>query len=340
MSFHHRLSRMRCVWVALLILTAPLAAGADDDTPVVVVDGHLHTFEEVLQLMDQYVSDDSIVAFVFGSFVSPAVGEVLGAEVYRDSTGVLVDPVISDSSQLLLDEADGAFAAGDYDTALALYRVIQRLEPAYPHILTLIGDSYRVLKMYDSATYYLQTAIDANPLDFKAWWYLADTFYALDYTVEALDLLTRAHVLNPCHQDLKQHIVNRRGDFGRGWDDWSFVPQIQMSEDERGQRLRVGLEWMCYGAVKMLWTYGDGYREKMAGDSDDPVSLRILEEKEALLAHMVDEQPDERLMRIVDDGRVVEFILYEILMMEDPKIVRLLTEESLERITEYVDTYH
>jgi tetratricopeptide (TPR) repeat protein len=304
----------------------------------------LHTLVEIYKIMD-----DSKLVYEIGSdenLAPPPVAEpAKGLSdqawlVEHDGGYSLKSFTLSGPARAKLTEAEEAYKAKDYDRALEGYKEVQKLEPDYHHVLTLMGDVYYSKEGYETARTYYEEAIQKNFADYQAHWFLGDALWKLDRKKEAMEQITIAHLLNVSHASLRKVFLGYRNKIGRPWKDWQFTPRYALSQEGKKVKIQAAMEWLGYACVKAVWKYEPGYAERMAGPDYAKRVIIMEEEKEALVAYLSQEHPLPILSTILDEGYINEFIYYEMLAPKAPTAMVMFPRESFMRIVEYIDRYH
>jgi len=333
--------RTRCRWslIFLTIYFSPIFSLAQKQD----VKSRIHTPAEILKVMEQSQItyeiniDDSLAPAVVDSPI------VLSNQLWlkKDEHGyTLVHFDLSDAAAETLKSAEEAFQKKDFDSALRLYLAVQKLEPAYHHIWTLIGDVFYSQGQYEKAKEHFEKVVANNFADYNAHWFLGDAEWQLGRKKEAIREITIAHLLNVNHQALKKVLLNYRDQFKRPWKDWQFAPRFSLSLDDKKVVVKFATDWMGYALVKAVWKYEPGYAESMSGPEYETLVVNMLEEKEALVSLLAHNEKLKLINKIIEDGYVNEFIYYELLAKRAPMAIVLLPQEDFMRLAEYIEKYH
>lgn len=314
---------------------------AQQDKVEVVVDGSIHSADEIMVMMiDSKVryslmtgEADSIPVDTSGPQVLPA-GIFLG-ENYEFQIHTLPDSLESD-----FQKAEELYLSKKYlEAALAYKSVLERCSH-FNYLMTFIGDSYVVAGHFDSAIVYLEKSIDSNFIDYQAHWYLANAFAHTDRYEEALQQMHLAHLLNPNHELLNGNLVNRRAENDLPPMSRAFEPKYDLRQSGDEILIRFDPMWLQYSLVKAIWFAEPGYRDKMVAELIHPVEAIILEEKEAVFSHLSREARRELRARLIEDDLYDEFVIYEFLAYESPEIMLYLSPDFLNRIADYLLVRH
>lgn len=256
------------------------------------------------------------------------------------------------------------FKAKEFDEAATAYLKAYDLQPEIVENLIKAGNSFYMNEEYDSARVYLERAIDQDFFNYRGYWFLSSTELKTDHPEKGLHHLTIAHVLNPGHKLLSMKLKDVRDEMDRPWDNWSFVPAIDIEDQgEEGIQVTFADGWMMYGISQAIWRYEPGYARARGIEDMEMLDLQTAPLLEGLVNFMVEqeaalqstEDPDaevvyepnpdavvlyERLQDILDGGMVQLFFYYEIIGKQYPIIFQTMDRKSVESIVEYVDKFH
>lgn len=302
----------------------------------------LHTPAEILQIMN----DSKLVYQISADYHAEAAADtplVLSNQmllVKTDTGYILTAYVLSDPARRLRDRGEDAFARLDFPAAIRSYDSLMSLDPTYYFALTLIGDSYYREGRYDTAVVYFRKAIQNNFADYDAHWFLADAYGKLSMPDSALKEITIAYLLNVNHENLGRAIRIRRADAGHPWVEWDFIPEYSISKKGNDVSIEAPPLWLGYAMVKAVWKYEPGYADSMIGAGKHNFVIDWPEEKEALLAFMVDSVKGARVKTIAEAGYLTEFVLFEITARRYPSVMALLPRDEFYRVVDYVNKFH
>ncbi|MBC8484742.1 MAG: hypothetical protein H8D45_01715, partial [Bacteroidetes bacterium] len=279
-----------------------------------------------------------------------------GIYLFKDKDGhILLNNYDNDyaSDQDLLEDlqkAEKYFFKGYYEDARGLYKEILEKMPQNSQMMTFIGQSYGIEKEYDKAEKWYKKAIGTNYLDYMAHWFLADIYYIKEKYKKASDEILIAHVLNRNNPRIidKMNVILKSNNLK--YQDWKFDPGCSISEESEG---KISLkydkneepEWMMYMLCKALWAYEPGYKESMLENTRE--LSRIVEEKECLTAMAMghknknEDEPSKIealkvFMKSLENGNASEYILYEIIMKENPLLPYMIEQKKINDIVKYL----
>lgn len=251
---------------------------------------------------------------------------------------------LSDKADLVIAKAEEAFKEQKYAQAIELYEKVKRIDPGYLIIDNYIGDAYFMMKEYEKAKGCFENAIKVNYLNYQAHWFLADTLWELGRKKEALNEITKAHILNIYHPEVKKIMINYRKQSGIDWDTWSYVPQCEIKKSS-GKKIsiRATLDWVTYGMTKALWKFEPGYASEHLDNKTAKESLIYIEEAEAFLARAASADKKSKLDQIAkceEEGCILNFVSYEIKLKDDPVEVLKYSSDRIEGIVRYINKHH
>ncbi len=226
------------------------------------------------------------------------------------------------------------------------------IEPSNSDLLNKMGRSYLLEKDYSSALYWFDKTLEFNSIDSDALLYSAMCHMGLSEKEKALDKITLAHIFNRNNPFILDTLIRMYEKNGKKYSTISFQPIFEVTQNKGNKNINIDFGhsvWAAYGAVKSLWIYEPGYREKMSKISiQDP---EIIQEKEAVMNALITyeglESEDKKeqfplfelLSKISTKRQIDSFILYEIVSKKDPLILLLLTDKKLESLKNYILTY-
>ncbi len=328
--------------LSLLLYTAIVFSGNTQSTSF-KKETTFHSPAEMYKIME-----DSKITYVLGDLdkeIPYTIDSsfVLSNQLYvenRDGDLVWSEYSLDDSSIEKLNQAETLFQDKNYILSKALFRQVFEDNPSYSYALTMIADVFFMQAIYDSAEYYFKKAIEMNPIDYIAHWFLADTFWNKGDSEKTIDYITRAHLLNRNHQVLKKMMIYYYKQADLGWDDWVFNPQYKVYKEDKQVKVFFNDEWMAYALTKALWKFEPGYAESVLNTVDNNLMFIREEEAEAIVSQLMMEQDMQPVKQIVDDGYFDEFWFYEIVTPQEPRAVLEQPREVLDRVVKYIKLYH
>ncbi len=241
------------------------------------------------------------------------------------------------------------FQSGEMEKARNEYIKALEISPNNSQLMTFIGQTYGIEQNYEKAEEWYKKAIKANYIDYLAHWFLADIYLIKADTKKAVEKITISHILNRNNPRLFEKLTIIYNENGMRYANWKFKPLYKMSKnDDNSISLEYDpehSEWMMYMLCKAVWAYEPGYKENMLKNAKE--IPRLVEEKECLANLVIgyknknmdkksDDEALNKLIEAVDNDMLSEFILYEILLKEDPSIAYKIGKKSIEKIVDYV----
>ena len=323
------------VFQVLLFLPAFLLMSAESG-PVI------HELDEVLKYsMDSEITYEldlqkgDFVAPPKLALVSPLLQKIKGGK-YSISTHELRGRALES-----FNAGEEAYAAKDYKQALSMYLKTASEDPDFDVIHNFTGDAYYVMGDYGNAKKYFEKEVSINYTNYQAHWFLADTLWALGEKEEAAYEATVAHILNRNHAELKKRMIYYRENTGKPWKEWSYLPQCKLTKTgDKKVKISITGDWLGYGLDKALWRYEPGYAETHNAAGLGKGVMYGIEEDEALIAKVGKSKENSVLKDIADSDDRAQFVLYEVLALNQPGELASSSEETIKSIVKYIDKYH
>lgn len=326
---------------ALLFLSA--CAGHKEIQALPGLGSHFHTPVQILKIMNDskilYTLDTLDSVIPDSAIKTPDMNNQL---YLKNNNGMvqLAEYQLDDKARKIFQEAEKNFSAGQFNIALKKYKELYRVAPFYAYANTLAGDVFFNQQNYDSAAYYYKKAIVQNPVDYSAHWFLADTYWKQGKGLEAVQEITKAHLLNPGHKNLTKALYYYRNQVGQPWKEWYFTPQYKLSAKDHKVFIHTRAGFIGYAMVKALWRYEPGYAQAMTGEKYSENSINLMEESEAVNMLISGKEGWERIKKIVTDGFFEEFFYYEIVARRVPQALLLFPPNKIDRLVDYLSRFH
>lgn len=249
-------------------------------------------------------------------------------------------------------EAQKHFAASDAHGARAQYDRAIALDSTFYLPYNYFGDTYMMERDAEGALPHYRRAVELNPDHYQPHYNYGAALYYLGRFDEARTELVRALVLNPRHENTYMLLRGWGEDLGVRLVDTLLTPGGIAVRDGRSVKIvydtAAGAGWLIYAMAKGMWLGEPDHRRAMLGG--DREGWSSIEEREclgALLAAYVgrdrtkepaDPQLD-RLVAIVDEGFIDEFILYEIATRINPQTTLVVPDELRRSLEEFVGRF-
>lgn len=234
----------------------------------------------------------------------------------------------------------------NYEKARNLYQKILKKNTQNAQIHTFIGETYYEQQQFQKALKWFQKAIELNPIDHLARWLSAEIYLQQGAIDSALTMITLAHIYNRNHPRLLKRMIEiyeqQQKHYYRNW---SFAPKMYIYKD--GDKVVVTADgiWLTYGMYKAVWNYDSDYQ--YIKDQQAVSDYMFYQEMEASLGTYMTynalKNDDKRnypsmnaLGDSLDEERFEEFVMYEILLVNEPTLAYHTTPAFLERLVEYI----
>jgi hypothetical protein len=230
------------------------------------------------------------------------------------------------------------------DSALYLYKLAYDADTSLYIALTYAGQLLDILGDRSGAMDYYKKAISRNYIDFMAHWFLADDYLLNGDVRKAVDEIVIAQILNRnnprVHKSLKQIFAKAKNKT----EDWYFNPQVRIQEQpDKTISVEMNENWFGYGSAKALWDFEPGYRASMGVDSG---TISTNEYRECLISQVIAQENKKSTVKKYPQLRVLqdaaknqfldEYILYEIILPENPFVAYQLPEKTILSIKDYI----
>lgn len=254
-----------------------------------------------------------------------------------------------------LEKAEEHFVRKQYGQAVPYYLEAILLDPDFYLAYAHLGDCYFMTGQFNIARGYFDKAIECNPYDHRTFLYRADTLLNLGKPQDALADYIHSLSIYPRYPVAMAVLWRRRAELGIAVRKDLFRPRVVVRQKDDAVEVHIGEDeedfkiWLSYGLAKAMWAGEPDHRKEMLGQVEHHWSS--VEEEECLLNLIVgyetfrdggqieaDENLD-RLIKILEDGYLDAFILYEIASRLNPHITLIQPEEVRERLREFIRKY-
>jgi tetratricopeptide (TPR) repeat protein len=253
---------------------------------------------------------------------------------------------INEKAKPLFDKAEKFFNSNP-DSAMVYYKLALQADSSMFYVITYIGQIYERKKDFDNAILWYKKAIGKNYIDYMAHWFLADAYMTKNDINSALDEIVIARILNRNNKgitkSMSQILINAK----RNNADWYFTPQIEfIKKSDKQISIAMNEKWTGYATAKALWTYEPGYPESMGVPKG---KYSTLEDKECMVSLLVAEEnaktdikndPQLSILKNAAENKFLEeYILYEIVLPDNPFVAYQLPVETILSIKDYILKY-
>jgi|GEM_PF-1833853 len=246
--------------------------------------------------------------------------------------------------------AEAAIRSKKFSKARRIFLKMLSDMPNHSQVMVYIGHTFEKDNDTEMAEQWYQKAIETNPINYVAYRALAEVQVSKGMFDKALESALSALVLNRNDEELVQ-VVNKIARFqGKQFSGWDFAPQYQVLVGESGS-VKVeynGSPWKYYGLSKAFWSYEPGYSSgRLRGNFDE---FQVLQEQDcmerALYAYenlLGDENLKQTTFPAIYEynkakhkGYAMEYILYEVVMQENPYLACTLNGIEVKQIVDYL----
>lgn len=269
--------------------------------------------------------------------------------VSTDSGVYAYEIVVSEKAKPFFDKAEFYFERKEMDSALYFYKLTIEQDSALYYVMTYIGQLYGAKGDFATAEKWYKKVIEKNYIDYMAHWLLADIYLATNKINEAVDEITIARILNRNNPRIKKYMVDIFTKADRDTLDWCFSPQVEFKKIAEN-KISVGItsdgvnqNWIGYAMAKALWAYEPGYSESMGVPHGD---YSTIEDKECLIALLtalknakikIKNEPQLSILKeAFENKQIDEYIMYEIVLPQNPIVAYQLTVQSILKIKDYI----
>jgi tetratricopeptide (TPR) repeat protein len=253
-------------------------------------------------------------------------------------------------ARALLEEAESHFQAKRYAEAEKLYARATEACPDCYVAWTFRGDAAYFGGDTETGLKHYRKSISLNPNDHRTWFFQGNALAKLGRYEEALQSWAWCLVLNPRYPVIRQFFRANSG-LGLVIREDAIVPRGVAKRS--GEEVLIycdpshGPAWLAFANCKALWLGEPSHREEMTGSRDE--QFTSTEELEclgsALMIHRGQqeqgkgEEPDltlDRLSAILDDGMLLEAVLFEVGARIHPQFVLTVDDDVRQGLKAYV----
>ncbi|HNW81350.1 MAG TPA: hypothetical protein PKG52_00510 [bacterium] len=245
------------------------------------------------------------------------------------------------------ETAESFFSKKEYEKARIYYQKVLDKKPDAALMMTYIGQTYESMKDSKNAKEWYLKAVNANYVDYMAHWFLSAIYDKEGKSREAIQELVLAHILNRNNPRIITTLKALAAKNGLEFDDWYFTPLIEIVQSDKNKvtLTTYGSEWLYYGMCRLVWEYEPGYRDKRLKRNSEKILFSSIEIKECLVYLSFQQKVSEKekttnkqiltLMNAFNKKQVSEFVMYEILLPENPIIALTSPKEKTQKIVDY-----
>jgi tetratricopeptide (TPR) repeat protein len=236
----------------------------------------------------------------------------------------------------------------NYKKARKYLQHLLKKHPLHAQLHTLIGETYYYDSQYDLAYQSFEQAIELNPIDYLARWLMAEIDLKKGNKNQAIENITLAHIYNRNHIRLLQRLQEIYKETDLTYiRNWSFAPEYKLYKENETVVITADGIWLTYGMYKAVWKYEPDYL--FIKSQQEITDYLFQQEMEAALGTFMTystlKQDDKRvypamnaLGTCLDEEMVEEYVMYEILLPQQPTLANHITPPFMKRIIEYIAT--
>ncbi len=254
--------------------------------------------------------------------------------------------------QAALDKTEPLFKDKKYEEAVASYQAAVDASPKCYFAFIGLGDCDFFTGEYARSLMAYQKAIDLDPYDFRGPFFKGHALLRMDRARDAKDDLIEALALKPRRESILKVLKAYAEALGVTVVDEPFVPRSLARLEGDTIAIYANPEdppWLYHAICKGIWLGEPKHRKDLVDDEEHVWSTT--EEKEclaALLAGYQQQRDDQkvaadpqmdRLERILEDGFLDEYAIYELGSRLSPDFALLLPAAEKARLKEFIGKY-
>lgn len=240
-------------------------------------------------------------------------------------------------------------AAGKTARARKTLEKLIEKHPKNAILMTDLARTFFIEKEFIQAIKWVKRAIRTNGIHTPAYVLLTQIYMTSNKYEEAVASITKAHLLNRNSTFITQLLQQVYEANQRVYDNsWQFIEQYEIKRVAENEVSVVynGEPWRAYAACRAIWAHEPYYQDGMKPMNDDLYSLR---EHECLLnmAIAYEKWDDEKRKKkfnmgitlqraIIQEKMVDEFILYEIKLVQNPKMGFYFSDKDIQKLAAYM----
>lgn len=240
-------------------------------------------------------------------------------------------------------EAEKRFDAHP-DSAYRYYMLAYESDTLLTKALTYAGQTLEILGQDDRANELYIRSIDKNPIDYMAHWFLADGYSRAGDLKKAEREIAMARVLNRNNPRVLSAFNKIMEKTKRSTKDWYFTPQYRITKKDSAEfDLEYSPDWMGYLTAKAAWKCEPSYAASQLKSGEDST---YTEERDCLLlfsSYLINAKLKNKkdlslscLKKALEKHYFNEYLLFEVILPEYPRVAYQLPKDKLERICDYI----
>ncbi len=306
---------------------------------------------EVLKIMDASPFSYSINNLDKKIKSKSNAGDVINTTYYlcqTDHGPVVKTYSLSDEENSIFDKAESFFSDKQYDSALVCYNKLIALSPSISTFHTYAAQVYSLKRDYKNSETEYKKAVEVNPFDYMAHWFLADLYYDMDEKSDALEEITYAIMYNRNHPSIAKSFTKIFKAAKHESDLWNFTPQYELMKTGVNQvNVYMHKDWIGYAAAKAMWEYEPNYKANFRKKYNKSVEeTEFFEEKECLIDQLLtlknadNDFKDDVQLRVLSEAanedKFEMFFLFECLLPSNPHLIYAQSEKVHKMLKDYI----
>lgn len=291
-----------------------------------------------------------IMSFAEEPFVTPQPPKVMnGPDLYQVKVGkdLMQDQYRLDNEAYREYElAEEYFAKQDLKNAIKHYKAALKRHPTNAMLQCYLGQSYRMSGDFKQAKKCFEKAIKNNYHSYMAHWFLANVHMYNGDLSKAVEEIATAKVLNRNNPILQEHFEAIMERAGRRSRDYYFIPQVNITGSAADSVLiKATLEWMPYGIVEAMWQHEPDWHvnERLPeGYFNFNKAAEFYVVLNTTYANTKEEHRQDPMLGFLAASAANnlprEFVVYEMVLPNDPNGVYQLPRADIEGMVKYLLT--
>ncbi len=255
----------------------------------------------------------------------------------------------------LTKQGEACYLKREYDKAREFYEEALKDDPDCYLVVAFIGDTHLFTGHVEEALAAYDKAVLMNPYDHRLHFFRGHALLEAGRAEDAKRNIIRALALRPRYKYLLNAVNSEKKPYGFAVRESIFQPPVLVRKEGKAIGIYVDPKdklaacWTAYACAKALWIGEPGHRREMLGN--DRPGWSTTEEREcmgnlmAVYADLLEKkeiQPDaglEVLKRVVEEGDMDGFMLYEAYSRLCPSAMLTIPEEHRELVERYIEKY-
>lgn len=276
----------------------------------------------------------------------------LKLEYNSDSIISLVEDLPKGEIYSIYEEAETEFGKENYERAKELFIKIIKLDSNWFKGWTSLGDSYYALGDYETAEKYFLKAIELNDIGYQEHLFLSDCYYLMGKYQKSFEQIIIAFMLNRNNRTIIMAINRLAPKLFLNYDIDRLTVPIKIEKVNELECLisfnnESGGNLLPFANCMACWEMEEEFMNKFNMDSINglitkykecflvqaSITLDRIEHKEQV------SEIEKKILNIIQNKFINEMIYWDILATKYPTITLLLSNDTKNRICEYIKNY-